>query len=376
MNRTLNQQGMGIYAELAAEAPVGAHPSFEESAAYVDGLLDGEARRHLQDHVSSCAGCAELVADLRAFRNEIAPDLDRELRPAGAQPAVPAVKSPAQRFRLPVWAWATAVALLAVAGWIVWRSASSSGPSPVAIATPTPAASEPPAPPAAVVARLNDGGAVVELDARGGLAGTEQWPANYQEMAKEALTQQRIARSPLLADLGRPASALMGEPGEDSGFALQSPVGRVVLSDRPALRWSALEGATNYVVEIYDSQFNLAASSPLLTERAWTPPTLARGRIYAWQVRATRDGQELIAPRPPAPQARFRVLDSTSAQEIARLQRAFPASHLLLGLAYAQAGLVAEAERELRALQQENPDPPAAEIAEKLLASLSAPRRR
>lgn len=370
MEAALNQTGMGLYAELAAETPAGAHPTFEQNAAYIDGLLDDEERRQLQDHFASCVECARLADDLRAFRNEIAPELDREFRPAESKPEAP---PPRFQFRFPVLAWAAALALLAVAGWLLWRAPATQPPPQIALASPTPIATTAPATP--VLARLNDGGAVLELDAQGRLSGTETWPQSYQQLAKEALSNQRVERSPLLAGLGRPASALMGGPDEESGFALLDPAGKVVLSDRPTLRWSKLEGADSYVVEIYDAQFNLAASSSPLPDLSWTPPPLPRGQIFSWQVKALKDGQEFIAPRPPAPQARFRIVDQAAAAEITRLRRDFPTSHLLLGLAYAQAGLVVEAERELRALQKANGDQPGGEIAGKLLGSVARASR-
>lgn len=142
--------------------------------------------------------------------------------------------------------------------------------------------------------------------------------------------------------------------------------------DRPIFRWSELEGATSYVVEIYDAQFNPAASSPPLRISNWTSPPLARGQIYSWQIKAIREGQEFIAPRPPAPQARFKIVDRATADEIARARRDHASSHLLPGLLYARAGLLAEAEVEFRALQKSNPD---SDVARKLLASVAASRR-
>ena len=135
------------------------------------------------------------------------------------------------------------------------------------------------------------------------------------------------------------------------------PVGNVLLTDRPAFRWSAMEGATGYVVEVYDDQFKLVASSPQLTI-AHGPHRnhLARGNVYSWQVKAIKDGQEITSPRPPAPQAKFRILDQAKANELARAKRAYASSHLTLGLLYAEAGLLKEAEQEFRLLHRANPN--------------------
>ena len=120
-------------------------------------------------------------------------------------------------------------------------------------------------------------------------------------------------------------------------------------------------------------RFNLVAASPQLTENSWTAPQpLARGRVYGWQVKAIKEGQESKSPRPPAPQAKFRILDQAKANELAQAQRAYASSHLALGLLYAQAGLLEEAQQEFRALQKANPN---SEIPRRLLENLRSPRR-
>jgi len=113
------------------------------------------------------------------------------------------------------------------------------------------------------------------------------------------------------------------------------------------------------------------ASSPQVSVTSWTT-TLPRGKVYAWQVKATKDGQEITWPRPPAPQAKFRVIDQAKANELARAKRAYGSSHLTLGLLYADAGLLKEAEQELRLVRRANPN---SELATKLLREVQALRR-
>jgi hypothetical protein len=381
-----DNDAMGLYANLAGGASVGPHLSFEQSAAYVDGLLTGEERRTIEDHLASCAQCAPLTADLRAFRNEIAPGLDREYRPQGAAERAAAQAGwrdrvvaalPAPLLKIPSWIYAAmALSLLAAA---VWMATSKRTPPQTAhtSTTPTPSPSvniTPPTPEIApALVSLNDGGSTLALDAQGRLTGVDQWPSEYRRMAKDALSNQRAPRSPLLAGLSRQGSPLMG--GDDGGrrFAVIEPAGKVLLTDRPAFKWTRLSDADGYVVEVYDAQFKLVSSSPTLTDVSWTAPRLARGQVYSWQVKAIKGGQEFsIAPRPTAPQAKFRILDQAAAAGIARARRDFGSSHLLLGLLYARAGLLAEAEQEFRALQKANPD---SDAPRKLTASVSGPRR-
>lgn len=356
----------------------GAHLTGEQTAEYVDKNLSGDELQFVTDHVSSCEQCAFAVADLRAFRNEIAPSLDRDYGPAHVTPVVR--ESSWQRlFRVsPVPAFgaaALAILLLSFIAWIVWRTPKEEkqevvvAPSPSLQPSPSAVPSVEVQPePAPVVAQLNDGARVVSLDQEGKLSGADNLPPSYQELVRKVLTSQRIERSSQLQGLTRPPSTLMGgnEPGRE--FSVLAPAGVVLMSDRPAFRWSKFEGASGYVVEVYDDQFKLVMSSPEVKTVSWTATqSLPRGKVYSWQVKAVKDGQEVTVPRPPAPQAKFRVIDQGRMNEISRAKRAYGSSHLTLALLYAEAGLVSEAERELRLLQKANPQ---SELVRKLLRQL------
>jgi len=361
------------------------HLTSEQTADYVDKNLNGETLQVVTDHLGSCEQCALAVEDLRAFRNEIAPSLDREYRPASTVPTS-AGSSWRERFvslfRVsPVPAFggaALAVMLLVFIAWVVWRMPKNEKPEEVVV-VPSPSLQPTPAPvpsvqpePVTVVAQLNDGAGVVSLDQQGKLSGADNLPSDYQDRLKKALTGQRIEKSSQLQGLTRPSSALMGSSDSARGFSVIEPGGNVLLNDRPTFRWSRMEGATGYVVEVYDDQFKLVRSSPQLTDLQWTATqSLPRGHVYSWQVKAFKDGQETISPRPPAPQAKFRVLDQTRANELTRAKRAYGSSHLMLGLLYAEAGLVREAEAEFRLLRRANPD---SEIAQRLLRQIQAIR--
>jgi len=387
----LRSEAFGEPAEITS-APVTRHPTFDQTADYVDGTLSGEALQEVIDHLTGCEQCALAVDDLRAFRSTVAPELSREYHPAPVSAGTEGwwrrlVAFPPSSFlRSPALAFGSALAvlLLVVAGWLIWQTLQKRGTKPEVVATtPTPAitpAATPPASPtpppggtaAPVIAELNDGEGRVILDQEGKLSGVESLPPAYHQMLKGALTSQRIERSSQLAGLARSGSPLMGGDEQGNQFSVTEPVGKVLLSDRPTFRWSPLPGATGYVVEVYDEKFNPVATSPQLTNDSWAPPQpLRRGTIYSWQVKAIKDGQEFKSPRPPAPQARFRILDRARANELARARRAYASSHLALGLLYARAGLLDEAERELRALQRANPD---SAVAGRLLASVQAMR--
>ena len=358
------------------------HPTVEQTAAYVDERLGGEELQLMTDHLSSCEQCAVAVDDLRAFKNQIVDGLRHECRPAPVSPRTEGWRHrvvaslPPFFQRSPALALGTAltVLLLAVTGLLIWRALQEKEVKQEIVVTP-PRPSEDAAPPlsAPVIARLNDGEGAITLDRDGKLSGVEQLPPAHQGMLKEALAGQRIERSLMLKGLTRRSSSLMSGDNQGKTFSVLEPVGRVLLSDRPEFSWSRLDGATGYVVEVYDGQFNLVATSPILTELSWaTEHPLKRGGVYGWQVKAIKEGQEFKSPRPPAPQAKFRILDQAKANELTQARQAYASSHLALGLLYAQDGMLEEAEREFRALVKANPD---SEIARRLLENLLATRR-
>jgi hypothetical protein len=360
-----------------------AHLTSEQTAEYVDKNLLREALQVVVDHLSNCEHCALAVDDLRSFRNQIAPSLERDYGPVHVSTVIE--RSWRERFtslfKMPVPVFggaALTVLLLVFIGWLAWRTPKEEKREVVALPTsslqPTPSAEPSVQPePAAVVAQLNDGAGVLSLDQEGKLAGADNLPPQYQDLVKKALTGQRIEKPAQLQGLTRPPSSLMGSNDQPREFSVLAPAGNVLLTDRPAFRWSSLEGATGYVVEVYDEQFKLVASSPQLTSLSWTTTqSLPRGRIYSWQVKATRDGQETTSPRPPAPQVKFRILDGAKATEVAKAKRAYASSHLTLGLLYAEAGLLNEAEQELRLLRRANPD---SDLARKLLRQVQSLRR-
>jgi hypothetical protein len=389
------QNGDAAFFELRSQvfediAETSTHLTPAQTAAYVDHDLSGEALQMASDHLTHCNECVLAVADLRAFRNEIAPSLDREYQPATV-PVVPVKEGRRSVFGFlpfrvapaPAFAGVTlAVLVLALIGWVVWRNRQQQ-PSPQIAETPTtpsqPAPQQPEPTPAqsqaapVVVAQINDGSSALTLDKDGKLSGADNLPPNYQTLLKNALSSGRVEKSSQLQGLTRPPSSLMGANNDAHAFSVVEPMGTVLLTAQPRFRWAAMQGATSYVVEVYDESFNLVTSSPQLTTLDWiTTTALPRGHTYSWQVKATTDGETITSPRPPAPQAKFRIVDQARANEIAKARRAFGSSHLTLGLLYADAGLLHEAEQEFRLLQKANPN---SDLARDLLRQVQALRR-
>ena len=369
-------------AETLSSFPERSHLTFEQTAGYVDGTLTAAEREVIIDHLTNCEQCAAAVNDLRAFSIEVAPDLGHPYR---ASQADPPIESGWQRFRAAlfhfsprsyalVFGSALTAILLVVTGWLIWRALRVQETGPQIVVVPSPSVTPSVTPDLAtapIIAQLNDGQGQVALDQKGNLIGVEHLPLAYQQMVKRALANQPLEKSPLLAGLNRPKSALMaGGDDQEAKFSVIEPIGKVLLSDRPTFRWSRLDGATSYVVEVYNERFNLVFASPRLTENLWRSlQPLKRGGVYLWQVKAIKDGQEFISPRPPAPQGKFRILDEARANELKEAQRNYASSHLLLGILYARAGLLNEAEQEWRTLQKNNPD---SAIVRQLLANVKS----
>ena len=189
--------------------------------------------------------------------------------------------------------------------------------SPVATPTPTPQ----------ILLALNDGANQVGIDERGNLVGLDNFP--HREMIKAALITEQAANLVAVSGVGSPQGVLRGGPDEGRGFAPLSPVGKVIFSNKPKLSWSALDGAGEYRVEIYDSNFSLVASSPPLTSTSWAVPNaLERGEIYSWQVIATKDGAQIKTPIPPAPEAKFKTLDAKRVADITAARKDYRGSNL------------------------------------------------
>ena len=219
-----------------------------------------------------------------------------------------------------------------------------------------------------LAADLIDGDSHITLSVDDKLSGLESASSQIQNEVALALKSGRVKASPSIADLKGQSGKLMGAGSSDYG--LVSPVAMVIESRTPIFRWRAIVGAENYVVTIYDLNSKKIAESVPLTETKWKANApLERGHIYTWQVRASKQGEEILMPPPSAPEAKFRIIDAAKAEELAQARRAHAGSHLVLGLICADAGLLDESEQELRKLVAANPE---SSIAKSLLRSVEA----
>jgi anti-sigma factor RsiW len=293
--------------------PVDSHLTDTQVAALVDGTLDASETAAAGAHLRACTPCAEEVEALRTWARG---------------------KSGARRIPYALAA-AAAAAFLAflVPAALRWQAEARTPPS---------------------------------------LAGLERLPAAERERVQQALDRGAAVPPARVARLGSASEVLMGSAPRES-FRLVAPLATAVVSDRPEFRWEPLTGADAYTVSVFDEALHPVAESGPVAGTSWSPgKAIPRGRVYVWQVTAYRGPQPVSAPAPPAPLAKFEVVDETTARLLDETARAHPDAHLLLGILYAQAGARNDA---IAQLAQVSGTDPHVEVARRTVSVLGAPVR-
>ncbi len=304
----------------------GEHLSYDTLEAWIDGKLSPRAHRAASAHLQACARCVGDLADLREL---------------AASTAMPRLTSAPRRGPSLLVAAVILLAVLGLASWLATRhrwSESAEAPAP--------------APPLLTV---HDGNGILNVESDGSVHGMALSAADAAA-ARAALMKGRIDVTSRVAELQRERGTLMGATG-DAPFDVAMPVATFLRETRPHFAWTSAGDGASYRVEVYDEARKLVLESPVLHDLAWTADRdLARGRTFAWQVVATRNGKRTVAPQPPAPEAHFGVVDDAAA---ARLDTAASSgSHLLLALAAAREGVMDDARQELDTLTRLNPGSP------------------
>jgi len=290
-----------------AEALGGGHLTYEQLENLASGGSQGV------EHARTCAICAAEVADLKAFI-ETRPDRIRKTAWPGLRILVPAL-----------------VCLVLVV--IAIRLRPSVAPH---VSAPPPAAAP-------------------------ALALKDATPAEQAEL-ENAIRTGRLPAPDLPEALQRHAVMLLGDKTlspSDLPISALAPAGTVISSDTPVFRWRAVEGAADFCVAVYDSNFERVLSSPVLQTTEWTPQQpLRRGQTYTWTVTARIAGKSVTVPHAPEPEALFHVISQTDWQKLESLRTANPPSPLRLALAAARLGLTSEAAEALQQLEKDNPQSP------------------
>jgi hypothetical protein len=389
------------------------HLDFDQLVSLADGNIDDEDNEIVNIHLRACERCREDVRSFMEFRRQIESAINSS--PAIGQPVKWTEKLSGWVYRpkaqlRPLYA-ATAIVVLGLAllAFFLLRDGGNRDqralrtPSPETI-TPSPQPSAPasiPAPhskpgeepnriaggkqseqptpthgigPATdkdIIASLRDGDRKIIVSRIGAVRGIEAIPDNLRQPIKDALLSQEIRSPESLNEIASGQGIARGNDDKKSPFKLLRPGRNVIAEDQPVFEWQAVEGASNFEVQIADSRGREVANSGRLPASAtqWSPATsLRRGVIYSWAVTAIVNGQPVTSPAPTAQEMKFKILDVSKMRQLDQLKRG-ALSHLALGVFYAREGMLAEAEREFQALVNDNPD---SQIAASLLRAVQS----
>ncbi len=334
-------------ARLAAAGPTDSEVSYEELAAWIDDELDPIAAHALQMKISRLPAAQRELADLLRFRKLM-----------DAAPGDSVQSTSRSRNIIPVffgrWALPLAAALAVSAGGLWWSVHSR----------------------AQAFVRLRDHGQDVRFNQKGESRAWAKFSPSLRHALKDAVTNGKIeVPTAVIALAGRKGTLAGNASAEPVLFRVLAPIATAVRDGKPQFRWSRFPDADAYRIHVVSlSTGELIITETLRGDQAtWTPSqSLADGQTYEWEIEALRAEQVIAkAPVPPQPEARFAVISTPQRDELAQVRDRSGGSHLALGVANAQAGLLDDAMSEFAALATENPDAP---IPQKLFDELA--RRR
>jgi len=377
------------------------HLSQDDLESYAGGRLASARLSYCQAHLDSCEACRAELEDVRTLQTELASFPSR-----GANRVESGRRGRRRGLAVPVTASVVVVLGAGVAAVLWWRHAGprtsntvttarvapASAPTVASATSDTPASPAPttrqvaavpaaasaprtaPALSAAPTTRVASAPiAAADIQTHGTQLAEEiaAVPGDLRLGVSEAIQQGRLQ---LPADVQRVhdrAVAPSQPAAANTGFSLSGPFGEATFETRPKFTWQPLAGAIGYTVAIVDQGLRPVQHSPGLRATTWRPRrALAHGRTYLWQVTATlRGGSKVVASSPSPSEATLRILPRKLADEIAHFQRGHRDAHLVLGVLYAQAGMVTEGASELR---QVSPGDSSYDIARRLVESLSS----
>jgi hypothetical protein len=222
-------------------------------------------------------------------------------------------------------------------------------------------------------ATIHDGKWVFTLTADGAVVGLESLRPADRAAVEQALATKTIEVPELIAQLRGKPGLLLGSADGTPPLELLAPLATVVESEWPVFRWKALDRA-QYQVNLYDSRYASVGASGWIHQTQWqVSQPLRRGERYSWQVKVRRGGTDFTVPVPPMPEARFQVLDAAGEEKISAMRSEWADSHLVLGVAYARVGLLDDAARQLRGLDEQNPGSPATAALRASIERLRSP---
>jgi hypothetical protein len=343
------------------------HLQGEELKAYVEGRMNELDFDYASSHLNNCGWCKEEIIHYSEFTSKLEHYLSKRHTPVKQVPAhskyfpkfgtFPSTWNPARL------AGASALTLLLISAVLVWlasgtkprvEEASIPAQSQEGGPSPTQATNESrPVPPPLPdtkdsTERAYSPVSSIHTFSNGGRNG------NAQQEFEASLIAENLAMPSAIKVFDRSSIMLRGDDSKSESFSVTSPFSTVISSDRPTFRWTALSGASSYVVSVYDARLNLINTSGPIVETQWIMPShLERGMIYTWVVTALKDGNEVLAPTLPA-RSEFKIIDRSEWTSIGGKIKSLH-SGVARGVIYAKAGLLDEAEQELKAYITRHP---------------------
>lgn len=328
------------------------HLQFEQLASYVDQNLNASELLKTKAHLQVCDLCSNEVEDLKAFRSSI---------PRVAKTETENI-IPLQR-KVSRWMWVSAVAAaiaIATTTGLVWYQNRIEGlQGQLKKVESQNAKLQHDIEQAGINEQsiiFKDGATEIRIRKDGQVIAALSIPQEQQEAIRNAVEHQKLNIPPDVSSMIGKSEVLMGN-SEELPFRLLTPVATAVATARPVFRWESLESASTYQVRIFDSEFHSILQSPWVAQTEWTPTnSLPLSTTFIWQVAAKKQNEEVISPLAPFPDAKFRILSSDEIAKLQELQNKYSGFHLIVGVQYAQLGLLDDAEYEFGALQQSNPN--------------------
>lgn len=354
------------------------HLDYGQLAGYVDGTLEAKVRESVSTHIEQCEECASEVREVAALKTRIETEADSQPVP------------PNRDRRATFWAtWGYRLApglavLLVVFAFMFWAYSRRMHLRVVELKSVTARLEQEnndlrrqvegtkARQTGSTSLSLKDGNRQITISENGELVGLDTLPATYRDALKDALISGRVSIPPRPQTAIGQAGSRLGINPETEIFAVIFPAGTVVEDTRPVFEWQRLAGATSYTVFVQDLTTRAEIEGQPTPKTTWRPDKqFVRGHQYAWMVEANIDGQGVRSPASNKPFATFKVLDEQEAQGIGLARKTWESSHIVMGVIYAKAGLLDEAEKEFRELVAANPE---SFTARSLLASIEVQR--
>lgn len=356
--------------EVSAKLPI-EHLSNEQIANYVNGKLDNVESEIVISHMAWCSLCEDDVNDIKSFANQVTYERKNNfsiLTGLKKQALGFWKKTPRPFYANPAYAFATLV--LAVTAFSLWFFGIFERPGGKSVTTVSnvtlPSQTSSPTPPANFYSESDIAGSDKAIKPLPESAAKLDWvlPADRLPF-NAALNSGKIGINPEIAKM-RSMAVYMGRSNEDR-FDLLTPTGLAIREDKPFFRWQPLKSAVKYKVQLVDKTIEKTFLDVFVeSAELQSGFELERGHRYRWHVVAIlKSGEEVEGSFMNRFYGDFFVMTAEQVGKIEEAEKYYrsskePLAHIALAMRYADAGLIEDAERELKSYLKLKPNSPEA----------------